>query len=863
MVSQSNRDKTFSNQSRIPRLPVPTLEETTTKYLHSLRPLLSAKDLARNEAHIKDFIKPNGLGRVLQQRLIDIDRISPNNWLDDNWWIKKAYQEWRVSVVVNSNWFHLYVDDSNTPREYFSVNNGVKPRGHFLEFQIKRAAHLINKLLEYKSLIDSEQIPPNTTQAYPLCMFQYTRLFGYTRIPQHGCDKLVYSPHPTPLNDIIADVENTQLDPPIGILTTDDRDSWTMSRERLLAISPQNRESLTLIENALFAVNLDDYATGTDLDKFLGNIFHGVDGHNRWFDKSMSIIVDSNGRAGMNGEHSPCDALIPLLMFKWILKVPVTLNAHLSGRPIPPPFRIRFVTNEQTLKDIFVAENKTKALIADSDATHLQFSEYGAQFIKKFVGVLSTPREYFSVNNGVKPRGHFLEFQIKRAAHLINKLLEYKSLIDSEQIPPNTTQAYPLCMFQYTRLFGYTRIPQHGCDKLVYSPHPTPLNDIIADVENTQLDPPIGILTTDDRDSWTMSRERLLAISPQNRESLTLIENALFAVNLDDYATGTDLDKFLGNIFHGVDGHNRWFDKSMSIIVDSNGRAGMNGEHSPCDALIPLLMFKWILKVPVTLNAHLSGRPIPPPFRIRFVTNEQTLKDIFVAENKTKALIADSDATHLQFSEYGAQFIKKFGKCSPDAYFQMVIQLAYYQLHGRVVPTYETGATRQFLRGRTETIRTLSVESKAFVEGMLDKSLSVQQKYDLLQAATKAHTKYSIDASNGKGCDRHLLGLRLLLQTGESHPIFEEPIFAKSQEWLLSTSSLGSADYAYGAGFGCVCPNGYGINYLPDEHSIKVSIESKFSSSETDSKALKESMIKALRDMKNICEQANGEHSKL
>ncbi|CAG8533512.1 7335_t:CDS:2 [Cetraspora pellucida] len=617
MVSQSN--KTLSNQSRLPKLPVPTLEDTTTKYLRSLRPLLSAKDLARNEAHIKDFLKPNGLGRVLQQRLIDIDRISPNNWLDDTWWIKKAYQEWRVSVVVNSNWFFLFVDDPNTPSEYFSVDNGVKLRGHFSEFQIKRAAHLINKLLEYKDLIDSEQIPPHVTRTPPLCMHQYTRLFGYTRIPQHGCDKLVYTPHPTPVKHILVTAKNQ---------------------------------------------------------------FYILEGY------------DQNG--------------------------------------------LRFTAGD-------------------------------------------------------------IEKQ---------------------------------------------------------------LNDIIADVEKAQLDPPIGILTADDRDSWTMSRERLLSTS-QNRETLALIENALFAVNLDDYATGTDLDKFLGYIFHGVNGHNRWFDKSMSVIVDSNGRAGMNGEHSPCDALIPSLISEWTLKEPTALNAHLSGRPIPPPFRIRFITNEQTLKDIFVAENKTKALIADSDATILQFSEYGTQFIKKFGKCSPDAYLQMVIQLAYYQLHGRVVPTYETSSTRQFLRGRTETIRTLSVESKAFVEGMLDKSLSARQKYDRLQAATKAHASYSIDASNGKGCDRHLLGLRLLLQKGESHPIFEESIFAKSQEWLLSTSSLGPGDYFNGTGFGCVYPNGYGINYLPGQHLLKFSIESKFSSSETDSKALKESFIKALRDMKNICEQVNGKHNKL
>src|SRR3954454_21506644 len=77
--------KTFSNQHKLPRLPIPSLEESTRKYLNSLRPLLSSENLAQTERHVKDFIKPGGLGQILQQRLIDVDRISPHNWLNDTW----------------------------------------------------------------------------------------------------------------------------------------------------------------------------------------------------------------------------------------------------------------------------------------------------------------------------------------------------------------------------------------------------------------------------------------------------------------------------------------------------------------------------------------------------------------------------------------------------------------------------------------------------------------------------------------------------------------------------------------------------------------------------------------------------------
>lgn len=70
----------------------------------------------------------------------------------------------------------------------------------------------------------------------------------------------------------------------------------------MLKVSPQNRETLTFIENALFAISLDDYSTGMDLDKFIRNMFHGTNAHNRWFDKALSISVESNGRAALNGE---------------------------------------------------------------------------------------------------------------------------------------------------------------------------------------------------------------------------------------------------------------------------------------------------------------------------------------------------------------------------------------------------------------------------------------------------------------------------------------------------------------------------------------------------------------------------------
>jgi carnitine O-acetyltransferase len=82
----------------------------------------------------------------------------------------------------------------------------------------------------------------------------------------------------------------------------------------------------------------------------------------------------------------------------------------------------------------------------------------------------------------------------------------------------------------------------------------------------------------------------------------------------------------------------------------------------------------------------------------------------------------------------------------------------------------------------------------------------------LLTEAIAAHNRYTRDASLGKGCDRHLLGLRLVKRASETHPLFEDELFAESQTWKLSTSGLSSGDRFFGTGFGSPEPDGYGIN---------------------------------------------------
>lgn len=155
----------------LPRLPIPQLERTLDRYLKSVRPLLSQKEFAKYSLIVDDFLK--GQGPILQERLIQYDKTQPYSWLE-NWWLSLAYLSWRESVLVNSNWYIIVQKHPN----YGQHNHAIK-----------RTAGFITSFLDYKEMIDSGQISAQGKE--PLCNYQYTRMFGITRIPIKSEDILV------------------------------------------------------------------------------------------------------------------------------------------------------------------------------------------------------------------------------------------------------------------------------------------------------------------------------------------------------------------------------------------------------------------------------------------------------------------------------------------------------------------------------------------------------------------------------------------------------------------------------------------------------------------------------------------------
>ncbi len=70
-----------------------------------------------------------------------------------------------------------------------------------------------------------------------------------------------------------------------------------------------NASLLEEADSALYAICLDDQWHHKDRDHDVSahsvqNLVHGLDGANRWFDKSFLLMVSTDGGIGINFEHT-------------------------------------------------------------------------------------------------------------------------------------------------------------------------------------------------------------------------------------------------------------------------------------------------------------------------------------------------------------------------------------------------------------------------------------------------------------------------------------------------------------------------------------------------------------------------------
>ncbi|NXP64737.1 CPT1A palmitoyltransferase, partial [Chloropsis cyanopogon] len=460
----------------------------------------------------------------------------------------------------------------------------------------------------------------------------------------------------------------------------------------------------------------------------------------------------------------------------------------------------------------------------------------------------------------------------------------------------------PLCSAQWERMFNTSRIPGEESDTLQHvkdSKHivvyhkgryfkvwlyhdgrllrPREIEQQIQRILDDDSEPQPGeeklaALTAGDRLPWAKARQAYFSRG-KNKQSLDAVEKAAFFVTLDDMEQGykkedpvRSLDAYAKSLIHGKC-YDRWFDKTFTLIIFKNGKMGLNAEHSWADA--PIVGHLWenvmateYLELGYSADGHCKGDTnpnIPIPTKLQWEIPEECQEVIEKSLSTAVALADDVDFCSFYFDTFGKGLIKKV-KTSPDAFVQLALQLAHYRDMGKFSLTYEASMTRLFREGRTETVRSCTVESCRFVQAMEDPTESRENTLKFFRLAANKHQHLYRLAMTGAGIDRHLFCLYVVSKyLAVDSPFLKEVL---SEPWRLSTSQTPQQHIdlkknpemlSSGGGFGPVADDGYGVSYIIlDENSIHFHVSSKISCSETDSHRFGKNIEKAMVDIMGL-----------
>ncbi|XP_070566797.1 peroxisomal carnitine O-octanoyltransferase-like isoform X2 [Ptychodera flava] len=480
--------------------------------------------------------------------------------------------------------------------------------------------------------------------------------------------------------------------------------------------------------------------------------------------------------------------------------------------------------------------------------------------------------------------------QTERSALCLWNIIHFWDTLKKEKLPVDVERIgnKNLSMYQYSRLFNTCRIPgvpfdwldchfktesQRGCpsnivilrngryfsfsaldDKgeILTAPElQRQIEYIKAKCDSEPSLPSVGALTALERTQWAKIRDHMIKIDPKNEDSLRTIESCIIVMSLENSKPTT----FTELHYEGMAGdpYNRWFDKPIQFISHKNGAFTFNGDHSAADG-IAIMTFIWnvyssILQSNGKWQGSQEDRQLSLPEEVKFTTDEKILQCIDGGAELYKKESSNIDLTHgeLNFDRN----LLKARKLHPDAMVQLVLQLTYYKIHQKPAPTYETATTRQFYRGRTETVRSCTVEAIDWSKAMLDPEVSTEKRLELLGRAVIKQNSLMNEGKQNHGCDRHLFGLQILaMESGLPTPeIFDDESFVKSGgggNFILSTSLVG-----YTIMHGCVapmCPNGYGVFYSMPKKSLRIMILTWKNNAETDSQVFFQTFDRTLQE---------------
>ncbi|XP_053322479.1 peroxisomal carnitine O-octanoyltransferase [Spea bombifrons] len=407
-VFESLEEKTFQYQDSLPPLPVPSLEESLSKYCDAVKPFLSQEEYERTYKIVKRF--ENGIGRELHEKLLERAKVR-KNWLEE-WWLNAAYLDVRMPSQLNVN----FGGPAPYLEHYWPPKDGT---------QLERGSIATWYTLQFWNLLRREKLGVHKSRSGPLDMHQFRNLFNTCKVPGVTRDAIanyfktesegICPTHVTVMSrgrifTFEAVHEDQILTPPeilrqltyiqnicqtepngIGLaaLTTEQRTQWALTRQHLVNLDPKNLSNLEKIQSSLFVVSIDDaspHGTPEDYSQMALLALAG-DPTIRWGDKSYDFILWQNGVFASNCDHAPYDAMVLVAMCDYIDQNIKACEGRWKGslavRDLPHPEELVFTVDEKVTSDIALAKAQYQKQGADLQVANLAFTSFGKTLVKK------------------------------------------------------------------------------------------------------------------------------------------------------------------------------------------------------------------------------------------------------------------------------------------------------------------------------------------------------------------------------------------------------------------------------------------------------------------------------------------------
>ncbi|WXC66012.1 hypothetical protein SNK03_011796 [Fusarium graminearum] len=445
--------------------------------------------------------------------------------------------------------------------------------------------------------------------------------------------------------------------------------------------------------------------------------------------------------------------------------------------------------------------------------------------------------------------------QAERAAILTSTLCEFKADRDAGRLEPDFLGTRANCGHSLSWLFNAVREPNVDCDKMMKYPD----NEYVAVLRKGHLfKVPLkpaetcatygmlkatyqaiidldlkdnswaGMLTTDNRDSWGLNRQTLLASDSRNEAYFETIEAAVFVMCLDDNSPVTRADRvrygYIGDSF------NRWHDKCTQIIVTANGRSATIFEHSMIDLMTVSQLSQRLQNAintldPQTVVASNGSSSVDPTCleEISLVTTQdidshiETLRRDYLAITSTK--------------QYVPHFINGFGKTllldssAPiKATVDLTIQLASRLYFGYLPASWETVSTAHFHLGRPEIVQVVLKSVMDFCDAALDESVPrAEARAKLLQAARECNAQIA-KGTEGRNYFRLMDVIEVMSQDQKEEEIpelFSDPVWKRGYPQLIMQTMV-ETKLSEDPGFTMPHPESVWMSYTVFDDSVEV-----------------------------------------